>query len=99
MSQKIICFKCGKTIEEGGLFYIIEMKITSGFDGIIKESPDPDTLQALLDKLETEHAISAEEAVYKELVINLCKLCKDELVGFISGSELIHSTSNTDLTH
>jgi len=99
MTQNFICFKCGKSIEEGGLFYVVELKITSGFDGVINESADPETMRALLDKLDIESAMSAEEDVFKELKINLCKDCKDILIRFISGSELIPDSDKDDLTH
>jgi hypothetical protein len=99
MTQNYVCFKCGKSVEEGELFYVVELKITSGFDGVIKESADPETIRLLLDKLETESAMAVEEDVYKELKINLCKNCKDILIRFISGADLILDSTKDGLTH
>lgn len=88
MSRNLVCFKCGKTIEEGGIFYVVELKITSGFDGVIKESADSGSIMELIDKIEAQGIMAAEEDVFKELKINLCKNCKDILIDFIGGPSL-----------
>jgi len=87
MIESLVCFKCGRKIEEGALFYRLELKIFSGFDGTIVESPDPERYRELLSKLENEHALSAEEDVYKELKIILCKNCKDVFIRFLGNAD------------
>jgi hypothetical protein len=99
MTRNIVCFKCGRPIEEGGIFYAVELKITSGFDGVINESADPEAMRQLLDKIEARGAISAEEDVFKELKINLCRKCRDILIKFFGSGELSRDDDKPDFNH
>jgi len=31
------CFRCGKELQPGSLFYVVHIKVFSGFDGILME--------------------------------------------------------------
>jgi hypothetical protein len=99
MTRNLVCFKCGKPIEAGGIFYVVELRITSGFDGVIKESADPEAMRQLLDKIEARGAMSAEEDVFKELKINLCKKCRNILIRFFGDSELSQDNDKPDFNH
>ncbi len=80
-----ICFRCGGQVAEGGSYYIIDLKITSGFDGVIDEEADPEKLRKILDKLEKTDRLTAEEDVYKHMKVSLCPGCKNELINSLVG--------------
>ena len=76
------CFRCGKELQPGGLFYIVHIKIFSGFDGILME-PTGDIDQQLNQLLEqTQHLDpkDLEKDVYEEITLIVCKSCRDRLV-------------------
>jgi hypothetical protein len=76
------CFRCGKELPPGGLFYIVHIKIFSGFDGILME-PTGDIDQQLNQLLEqTQHLDpkELEKDVYEEITLIVCKSCRDRLV-------------------
>lgn len=97
MSGNRVCFKCGSRIEEGRPFFITEMKITSGFDGCINESLPSDKIGELLHAVEMKGSLAAEEEVFKELRIVLCKKCKDILIKFLAEGNT--STANDSNCH
>ncbi len=45
------CFRCGKELQPGSLFYVVHIKVFSGFDGILME-PTGDIDQQLDQLLE-----------------------------------------------
>jgi len=93
-TKRKICFSCGNRIPEGGIYYNIELKITSGFDGIINERPSPQRIRDILKSLEDLMSIEAEEDVFKEIQIELCKSCKDKLISTLVGERIDQSISD-----
>jgi hypothetical protein len=76
------CFRCGKELQPGGLFYIVHIKIFSGFDGILME-PTGDIDQQLNQLLEQAKHLDPKELekdVYEEITLIVCKSCRDRFV-------------------
>jgi len=76
------CFRCGKELQPGSLFYVIRIQFFSGFDGILTE-PTEDLDQQLNDLLEQVQHLDPKELekdVYEEITMIVCKSCRDRLV-------------------
>ncbi len=76
------CFRCGKGLQPGSLFYVVHIKVFSGFDGILSE-PAEDIDQQLKDLLETARHLDPKELekdVYEEMTLIVCKSCRDRFV-------------------
>ena len=79
------CFRCGKELQSGSLFYVVHIKVFSGFDGILTE-PTEDIDQQLKQILEQAHNIDPKELekdVYEEITLIMCKSCRDRFVSEI----------------
>jgi len=63
-------------IKEGDLFYTLDIKIVSGFDGVIKLDSHYD-INSEIDKLKAYPEDLIEEEVYKEFHFILCSRCKE----------------------
>jgi len=76
------CSRCGKGLQPGGLFYIVHIKVFSGFDGILSEpAGDVDQqLKSLLEEVEQADPKEMEKDVYEEITLIMCKSCRDRLV-------------------
>ena len=70
------CNKCKRIISEGDPFYNLEIKVISGFDGVIKLDIDFD-INSEVDKLKVYPEDLIEEEVYKEFKFILCPRCKE----------------------
>jgi hypothetical protein len=76
------CFRCGKELQPGSLFYVVHIQIFSGFDGILTE-PAEDIDQQLNHLLERVQHLDPEELekdVYEKIIKVVCKSCRDRLV-------------------
>lgn len=76
------CFRCGKELMPGSLFYVTQIKVFAGFDGILPE-PEEDIdrqLRRLLTQVERSNPGDLEKEVYQEFHLILCKSCRDRLV-------------------
>ncbi|MGO8988150.1 MAG: hypothetical protein ACLQGU_16275 [bacterium] len=76
------CFRCGKELEPGGLFYIVHIKVLSGFDGILLEPAEgiDQQLKELLEQTERLDPQELEKDVYEEITLIMCKSCRDRFV-------------------
>lgn len=77
------CFRCGKELQPGGLFYVLQIKVISGFDGMLLE-PTGDIDQQLNQLLEQAQHLNPKELekeVYEEITLLVCKSCRDRFVG------------------
>ncbi|RKX70201.1 hypothetical protein DRP53_05775 [candidate division WOR-3 bacterium] len=70
------CSRCQRIIGEGDLFYRLDIKVISGFDGIIKLGGHYD-INAEIEKLKAYPEDLIEEEVYKEFHFILCPRCKE----------------------
>jgi hypothetical protein len=72
------CALCGQSFPEGGLKYIVRIKIMSDFDGVIppsEEDPSEETLR-LLKEIDDLDVQELEDDVYQELSVYMCAHCK-----------------------
>ena len=54
------CFRCGKKLQAGGLFYVADIRVLSGFDGILTE-PVEGIDQQLKELLEQAERLDPKE--------------------------------------
>ena len=76
------CFRCGKSLEPGSLFYVVHIKIFSGFDGILSESAEgiDEQLKDLIEVAQDLDPKELENDVYEEISLIVCKSCRDRFV-------------------
>jgi hypothetical protein len=81
--KKRNCFRCGKELQPGGLFYVVHIKVFSGFDGILTEPAEEidRQLSQLLEQLRHSDPLELEKEVYEEITLVVCKSCRDRFVG------------------
>jgi hypothetical protein len=76
------CFRCGKGLYPGSLFYVIQIRVLSGFDGILMESTEDidQQLNQLLEQAQHSDPVKLEKEVYEEITLIVCKSCRDRFV-------------------
>ncbi len=76
------CFRCGKELEPGGLFYVVHIKVLSGFDGILSEPAEgiDEQLRKLVEQTQHLDSKELEKDVYEEITLVVCKSCRDRFV-------------------
>ena len=76
------CFRCGKKIIPGSLFYVVLIKVISGFDGILSEPAEgiDGQLKSLLEEVRQSDPDELEKEVYEEITLVVCKSCRDRFV-------------------
>jgi hypothetical protein len=76
------CFRCGKRLQPGSLFYVIHVKVFSGFDGTLSEPAEEidQQLTALLEATENLDPKAMEKDIYDEITLIVCKSCRDRFV-------------------
>jgi len=76
------CFRCGKGFQPGSLFYVVHIKVFSGFDGILSEPPEgvDQQLKGLLEAVQDLDPKELEKEVYEEITLIVCKSCRDRFV-------------------
>ena len=76
------CFRCGKELQPGGLFYVADIRVLSGFDGILTEPAEgiDQQLKELLEQTERLDPQELEKDVYEEITLIMCKSCRDRFV-------------------
>ncbi len=76
------CFRCGRSLEPGNLFYVVHMKIFSGFDGVLSEPGEgfDDQLKDLIEVAQNLDPKELENDVYEEITLIVCKSCRDRFV-------------------
>jgi hypothetical protein len=76
------CFRCGKGLRPGGLFYVVHIQVLSGFDGILSEPAEgiDQQLKGLLEEVEQSDPKELEKDVYEEIILMMCKSCRDRFV-------------------
>ena len=77
MSDKF-CARCGKSLAEGSLKYMVHIQILSDFDGVLPYTEDDlsEEIQAVLKNVDTMDAQELEDDVYQEISFVLCEKCK-----------------------
>jgi len=76
------CDRCGKEIEQGGLTYVVQIRVFADFDGVLlepEEGMDRELKQAL-EQIEAASPEELEKEVYEEMTLLLCKSCRDRFV-------------------
>lgn len=76
------CFRCGRELQPGSLFFVVHIKVLSGFDGILMEpTGDSDRqLNQLLEQTQHLDPSELEKEVYEEITLIVCKSCRDRFV-------------------
>ena len=76
------CFRCGKGLEPGSLFYIVHIKVFSGFNGILSEPAEgiDQQLKELLEQAQQMDPKELEKDIYEEITLIVCKSCRDRFV-------------------
>ncbi len=76
------CFRCRKELQTGGLFYVVHIKIFSGFNGILAEPSEglDQPLKELLEEVQKLDPRELEKEVYEEITWVVCKSCRDRFV-------------------
>ncbi len=76
------CFRCGKELQQGSLFYVVHIRVLSGFDGVLMEpTRDIDQqLNQLLEQVKHLDPKELEKEVYEEITLIVCKSCRDRFV-------------------
>lgn len=75
------CDRCGATLPDGALFYILKIALTQGFDGVIPDDGEAD-LDALARRIdEKTRGVPErllEEDVHQEMAFVLCPRCREK---------------------
>ena len=76
------CFRCGRGLPPGSLFYVVHIKVFSGFDGILMEPAEgvDQQLKELLEQTQNLDPKELEKDVYEEITLIVCKSCRDRFV-------------------
>ena len=76
------CARCGKDLRPGSLYYVVHIKVFSGFDGILSEPAEgiDRQLKGLLEEVQQSDPEELEKEVYEEITLMMCKSCRDRLV-------------------
>ncbi len=76
------CFRCGKSFQPGSLFYVVHIKVFSGFDGILSEPAEgiDQQLKSLIEATENMDPKELEKDVYEEITLIVCKSCRDRFM-------------------
>ncbi len=76
------CSRCGKSFQPGSLFYVVHIKVFSGFDGILSEPAEgiDQQLKGLLEAAQNVDPKELEKDVYEEITLVVCKSCRDRFV-------------------
>jgi hypothetical protein len=76
------CFRCGKELRPGSPFYIVDIRVVSGFDGILSEPGEgiDEELRELIEQAQHLDPKELEKDVYEEITLVICKSCRDRFV-------------------
>ena len=76
------CNRCGKELQPGSLFYVVQINIISGFDGILTEPAEgiDRQLKDLIEEVRQSDSGDLEKEVYEEIRLIFCKSCRDRFV-------------------
>jgi len=71
------CARCGKTISEGDIRYVIRITVVGDDGGMIKEVDYPDVeIERMLTQIENMEPFEMENDVFEERIFILCPNCK-----------------------
>ena len=81
-SEKRNCLRCGKRLQPGSLFYVVHVRVFSGFDGVLSEPGEgiDQQLRGLVEAAQNLDPKELEKDVYEEITLIVCKSCRDRLV-------------------
>ena len=76
------CSKCGESLHNGRLKYIVRIKVLADFDGHIssEDQAEGDNLDALIGQIEGLAAKALENDIHQEMAFLLCKDCREIFV-------------------
>lgn len=76
------CFRCGKELPLGSLYYVVHVRVFSGFDGFLTEPEEgvDQQLRQLLEQIKSSDPVGLEKEIYEEITLLVCKSCRDRLV-------------------
>ena len=76
------CQRCSKNLPPGSLAYVIQIKVFSGFDGVLSEASEDleQQLGHLFEQVKESDPEALEREVYEEYNLILCKNCRDRFV-------------------
>jgi hypothetical protein len=76
------CVKCGKSLPQGSLKYVVDIRVYADFDGVLNlpEGDIEEEVHRLMEEIERMDPGELERDVYQEMVVLLCKRCRDRFV-------------------
>ena len=76
------CVKCGKSLPEGSLKYVVDIRVYADFDGVLNfpEGDIEEEVDRLMGEIEMMDPHELERDVYQEIAFLLCKGCRDRFV-------------------
>jgi hypothetical protein len=76
------CVKCGKSLPEGSLKYVVDIRIYADFDGVLSlpEGDIEEEVNRLMGEVERMDPRELERDVYQEIAFLLCKKCRDRFM-------------------
>lgn len=98
---KIVCRRCGKLLPLGSLKYIINIHVTTDFDGYISEEEfnEEVPLEELVKLIKEKPPKQAENDVTNNMAFFLCNDCKNYFVTHPVGPEKERDPEDSDLIH
>ena len=76
------CLKCGKSLAEGSLKYVVDIRVYADFDGVLSlpEGDIEEEVNRLMGEIEGMDPSELEKDVYQEIAFLLCKGCRDRFM-------------------
>lgn len=76
------CLKCGKSLPEGSLKYVVDIRVYADFDGVLSlpEGDIEEEVNRLMGEIEGMDPSELEKDVYQEIAFLLCKGCRDRFM-------------------
>jgi hypothetical protein len=76
------CLKCGKSLPEGSLKYVVDIRVYADFDGVLSlpEGDIEEEVNRLMLEIDEMDPSELEKDVYQEIAFLLCKGCRDRFM-------------------
>ena len=76
--MKTYCERCGASIEDGGLRYLITINVLADFDGTLPAEGQVEDLEAFMRSLDKANPKKLEHDVFQTRAFLLCPACKEQ---------------------